>query len=110
MNVKIAIVLVSVLAPITVASAAGEGVPAIALAEARTGECSGILRADHGSIEFGGGPGEGEGICVVAKSERRKVLAACSVGHFCRVKGSVANCHGSGECAEIGRIKSVQKY
>ena len=42
------------------------------------GTCSGILHMDQHGIHFGGGDGEGEGICVVSKFEENKVLAVCS--------------------------------
>lgn len=98
MNVKIAITLLTVIAPSTVGSAA-----------ASLGECSGILHAENSSLEFGGRSGESEGICVVAKADRRKVLAACSAGKFCRVKGILTPCRGSGECTEISRIVSGKR-
>lgn len=71
-------------------------------------ECSGILHDDHGVLQFGGHAGEGEGICAVAASERRKVLRVCSDGHFCRVSGTLGPCKDSGECDEIGRVNRVQ--
>jgi hypothetical protein len=99
MNVKIAMVILSVLASFAVSSA-----------EAQAGECSGILHQEKGSLEFGGRPGESEGLCVVARSEWRKILATCAVGQFCRVSGITAPCRGSGECTEISRITSVTKH
>lgn len=73
-------------------------------------ECHGILHWEHGSVQFGGGAGEGEGICVVARSEQRKVLKRCSTGVFCRVRGAIRSCQDSGECVEIGRVDGVQKH
>jgi len=73
-------------------------------------ECHGILHRDHGSIRFGGGPGEGEGICIVVLSEQAKVLKKCSEGVFCRVRGITGPCQDSGECTEIKRVSGVQKH
>jgi hypothetical protein len=75
------------------------------------GECHGILHRDHGSLQIGGGAGEGEAICVVASSEQSKVvLKSCSLGVFCRVRGAVRPCQDSGECVEIERVDRVQKH
>jgi hypothetical protein len=71
-------------------------------------ECSGILHDDHGLLQFGGHAGEGEGICVIAESERGKVMQACSDGRFCRVSGTRAPCKDSGECDEISHVKRAQ--
>lgn len=74
-------------------------------------QCSGILhnwRAEgQDGIGFGGATGEGEGICVIAKSEETKVLARCSFNHFCKVKGLQKSCKDSGECGELTVVYSV---
>lgn len=99
MNGKIAAILLVIIVPLSVCSA-----------EARMGECAGTLHSEDDSLEFGGRQGESEGICVVAKSDRKKILATCSVNAFCRVKGLVTSCRDSGECTEISRIVSVTKH
>jgi hypothetical protein len=71
-------------------------------------QCSGILHDDHGLLQFGGHAGEGEGICVVAESERSKVLRVCADGRFCRVSGKLSPCKDSGECEEIKAVNRVQ--
>jgi hypothetical protein len=72
--------------------------------------CAGILHLDRDSLRFGGGKGETEGICIINKSEeRKKVLAACSPGHHCRIKGIVEDCKDSGECSEMTHVISVQR-
>ena len=68
-------------------------------------QCSGILhnwRAEGSDgIGFGGAAGEGEGICVIAKSEENKVLAKCSFNHFCKVQGLQK------ECKDLRRMRRV---
>jgi hypothetical protein len=59
--------------------------------------CGGILHRADGDLRFGGEIGEGESICVINKTEEAKVLAACSIGHRCRIKGTITPCVGSGE-------------
>ncbi len=71
--------------------------------------CAGILHKDQNGIRFGGGRGEDEGICVIDKSEEKKVLAVCSIEHYCKVKGQVDDCKDSGECSEITNISSVSR-
>ena len=78
-------------------------------ARPRHEECAGILHQDAQTLRFGGAPGEGEGICVIAAALARKVLAACTAGAYCRVVGDGAACVGSGECTEIKRIVSVSR-
>jgi hypothetical protein len=81
----------------------------ICSASAEMGECSGILHVANGSVEFGGGKGEGEDICVVADSDKKKILSVCAAGKFCRVKGSVAPCADSGECTDLSGVVSVTR-
>jgi hypothetical protein len=69
----------------------------------------GILHKDRDGLRFGGGKGEGEGICVINKSEESKVLAACSPGQFCKVKGVIEDCKDSGKCSELTHIRSVRR-
>ena len=88
--------------------------PAVASAQDRGTEaqCSGILhdwREEGGGIGFGGGYGEREGICMIGKSEERKVLAVCSVHQFCKVKGLQKACKDSGECGEMTAVYSVTR-
>jgi hypothetical protein len=71
-------------------------------------KCAGTLHWAQDDIHFGGGRGEDESICVINKFEEAKVLAVCSVGRFCTVRGSVDLCKDSGECAEISNITSVK--
>ncbi len=71
-------------------------------------QCSGVLHRENSDLRFGGAAGEGEGICVINKIEETKVLAICSVGRRCRVKGTTALCDGSGECEQIKKITSVE--
>jgi hypothetical protein len=49
-------------------------------------QCSGRLTAVLGELTL---TGNGEGICVVGKSDERKVLASCVVGQHCVVTGAV---------------------
>jgi hypothetical protein len=72
-------------------------------------ECSGILHKDRDGLRFGGGKGEGEGICVINKSEEGKVLATCSPGRYCKVMGVMEDCKDSGECGELTQVKSVRR-
>ncbi len=68
-------------------------------------ECKGILRQDRdGSLFFQFRP---EGLCEINPSQKRKVLATCTPGRFCRVVGIVEDCKDSGECGEITRVLSV---
>jgi hypothetical protein len=99
MHVRFAMILLTVIATLTSQSAS-----------ARMGQCSGILHQENHSIGFGGRTGETEGICIVGKSDRKKVLATCSLGNFCRLRGIVQNCRESGECTEISRISSVSRH
>lgn len=80
-------------------------------AEARSpqDQCDGILHQDAQSLWFGGAPGEGEGICIVAAAQTRKVLEVCTAGAYCRVVGVGAACEGTGECTEIKRIITVSR-
>jgi hypothetical protein len=73
------------------------------------GTCFGILHRDQAGLHFGGSQGEDEGICVVGKSDEERVLAVCTIGHYCEIKGATHECKDSGECAEISDIKSVKK-
>jgi hypothetical protein len=72
-------------------------------------ECVGILHKERDGLRFGGGKGEGEGICVINKSEESKVLAACSPGQFCKVKGVIEDCKDSGKCSELTHVISVRR-
>jgi hypothetical protein len=72
-------------------------------------KCSGILHKDKYGLRFGGGNKEGEGICLVNQSDEQKVLAICTVGHFCEASGLVDNCKDSGECVELTNITSVKR-
>lgn len=73
-------------------------------------QCSGILHLDRNDRRFGGGKGEGEGICIISKpEERKKVLATCSPGHHCIVTGLIEDCKDSGECGELTYVLSVRK-
>jgi hypothetical protein len=73
------------------------------------GECSGVLHEDQNGLHFGGGDQEDEGICVISKSQESKVLAICSAGEFCKVRGNVRDCKDPGECVEISDISSVAR-
>jgi hypothetical protein len=72
-------------------------------------ECSGILHKDRNGLLFGGGRGEGEGICIINNSQESKVLATCSPGEFCRVRGVMKDCKDSGECGELTQVTSVRR-
>jgi hypothetical protein len=48
-------------------------------AEPQIDKCAGILHKNRDDINFGGGRGEDEGICLINKSQEKKVLAVCSV-------------------------------
>jgi hypothetical protein len=76
-------------------------------ADPQLGECSGILHADRDSIIVGGD--EGEGICVINKSQENTVLSKCRIGQFCRIKGVVDTCKESGECSEVLRVTSADQ-
>lgn len=71
-------------------------------------KCSGVLHHDQFGLHFGGARGEGEGICVIRKSNQDKILAVCRVGHYCEVTGTIEDCKDSGECAEIVSIKGIK--
>jgi hypothetical protein len=77
-------------------------------ADPQLGECSGILHADRDSVIIGGGE-EGEGICIINKSQENFVLSKCRIGQFCRVKGVVDECRDSGECSEMLRVTSAAR-
>ena len=81
----------------------------VASAEPVLDRCSGVLHWTNGQLLFGGGRGEGEGICVVTSAEVEKVLRNCRVGRHYTVKGKVDYCKDSGECAEIMDITSVHE-
>ncbi|WP_377828841.1 hypothetical protein ACFKHW_38080 [Bradyrhizobium lupini] len=79
-------------------------------AEQKPGKCSGVLHNVKGDVRLGGGAGEGEGICVINKTQVNWVLNVCSVGKKCTVRGMVDLCEdGSGECAEVFLVTSVRK-
>ena|SRR5579862_8489901 len=82
-------------------------VPIAAQAQAKPGKCEGILHQKDNEIYFGGGKGEDEGVCMIAKAEMLKLMAICAVGRFCRVTGSVDYCKDSGECVDMSRITGV---
>lgn len=71
-------------------------------------KCSGVLHKDQDGLHFGGARGEGEGICVIRKSDQDKILAVCRVGRYCEVAGTIEDCKDSGECSEIVNIKSIK--
>lgn len=71
------------------------------------GQCDGILHQKAQEIWFGGEPGEGESICVIARAQVRKVLRVCTAGSYCRVVGLTDDCEGSGECLEMKRVLAV---
>ena len=83
--------------------------PYAASAASTRGQCHGVLHLDRGSLVIGGGAGESEGICLIARSEQAKVLKGCSVGMFCRVGGDTDACKDSGECTEISHVAWVRK-
>ncbi len=97
---------ISIVCLMTVASATA--------AEARSrstpepGKCFGILHQDQFGLHFGGSRGEGEGICVIRKSDQDRVLAICRVGRYCEVTGTIRECRGSGECGEMNDIKRIK--
>jgi len=72
-------------------------------------ECSGVLHKDRNGLRFGGREGEGEGICLISKSQVRKVLGTCIPDHFCMVKGVMKICEDGGQCGEIIRVVSVRR-
>jgi hypothetical protein len=74
------------------------------LAEPQDGQCTGILHQDKTGLKFGGGD---EGICIIKKEDESRILSACTVGRYCRVKGQVDPCRDSGECVEITNITAV---
>ena len=78
-------------------------------AEPHLGECAGVLHRDQDGVRIGGGWGEDEGICVINKSDERKVLAVCGLEKFCRVRGLIDDCKDSGECSELTKIYSIWK-
>jgi hypothetical protein len=78
-------------------------------AEPISGKCFGVLHQVKGEVMFGGAKGEGEGICMINRSELSKVLTACHIGDRCIVEGVVDDCKDSGECTEITQIKSVRR-
>lgn len=78
-------------------------------AESQPGVCAGTLHRDRDGLRIGGGAGEGEGICLVGKTDTARVLAVCIVGRHCRIKGQMSDCKDSGECAEISGITAVRK-
>jgi uncharacterized protein (TIGR02594 family) len=69
--------------------------------------CGGVLHRADGDLRFGGEEGEGESICIINKAEEARILAVCTIGHPCRVKGNIGPCGDSGECDKISKIKSV---
>ncbi len=73
------------------------------------GKCEGILHLNSGELTFGGGAGEGEGVCVINADEQERVLATCSPAKYCKVQGAVELCKDSGECVEISDIISVSR-
>jgi hypothetical protein len=78
-------------------------------AQGKLDQCRGRLHQDNTGLWIGGGQGEGESICEIAKSERARVLAVCKPEQPCRISGHAANCKDSGECSEFTSISSVQK-
>ena len=78
-------------------------------ADPQLGECSGILHADRDSLMIGGGEGEGEGICIINKSQESNVLRGCRIGQFCKIKGVIDECKDSGECSEMLRVTSAER-
>lgn len=75
--------------------------------------CAGILHdgPEHdGTVMFGGGEGEDEFICWVNhKADAKRVLAICSIGKRCEVKGLIDLCKepDSGECGELTHLNAV---
>lgn len=78
-------------------------------AEGRIGVCEGTLHRDRDGLRIGGGAGEGEGICLIGKGDRAKVLAVCIVDRHCWVKGRISDCKDSGECSQISGIIAARK-
>jgi hypothetical protein len=64
-------------------------------------QCSGRLTVDRGELIL---TTKGEDICVIGKSDESKVLAGCSLGHYCVVTGTVDYCKDSGECVEVTHV------
>jgi hypothetical protein len=77
-------------------------------AEPTSGKCLGVLHQVKGEVLFGGAKGEGEGICIISKTELSRVLTTCHIGDRCIVEGIVDDCKDSGECTEITQVKSVR--
>jgi|SRR5580704_4306332 hypothetical protein len=82
----------------------GSGLTHSVLAEPQDGQCAGILHQDKTGLKFGGGD---EGICIIKKEDETRILSACTVGRYCRVKGQVDPCKDSGECVEITNITAA---
>jgi hypothetical protein len=78
-------------------------------AAGQIGVCEGILHRDTDGLWVGGGAGEGEGICLVSKADRARVLAVCAPDRHCWIKGQVNDCKDSGECSEISAVTAVRK-
>jgi len=83
--------------------------PRSSRAEGQLGVCEGTLHENRDGLRIGGGAGEGEGICLVGKADMARVLAVCTLGHHCRIKGQMSDCKDTGECAEISRITAVRR-
>jgi hypothetical protein len=68
--------------------------------------CEGILRHNQNGFWIDVPP---EGACEINKDEENKVLAACNVGHYCKIEGELQDCEDSGECSEIHKITHVSR-
>jgi hypothetical protein len=70
-------------------------------------ECKGVLLQDpDGNLSIQVPP---EGLCEISPSQQSKVLATCTPGRFCRVKGMAEDCKDSSECQEITRVLLVRR-
>jgi len=81
--------------------------PELAEAGPKPDICSGVLTNSHGHFVITIEP---EGVCIFGKEDEKKILAVCSEGHRCEVKGLVDDCEDSGECAKITNVTSVKDF
>jgi hypothetical protein len=68
-------------------------------------QCTGTLKERQDDLFLG--DDKDESICVIHKSQEKKVLAKRHIGAFCRLVGITSLCRDSGECVEITNIQTM---
>jgi hypothetical protein len=83
------------------------GLTYVAVAASPQAECHGILHRDRGYIRFGGNAGEGEGVCVVSRSEQARVLQKRLEGAFMALPDPAETLENASRSGALAGCKNI---